>query len=292
MTCHEGHLRKMQVTLPDSIDHANQQDGDISPSALPPVSYQLPLDDQFLPLNDCLGQEIRLQYTGVVHCVHCGRRSNKSFNQGYCYPCFTKLAQCDTCIMSPEKCHYDKGTCREPEWGEQHCMVDHIVYLANSSGIKVGITRESQLPTRWIDQGAVQALPIFRVKTRQQSGLVEDILRQYVADKTNWRTMLKGDIAPVDLPMMRDALYDQCDQQLGEMEQRFGIQALQRLENATPVDIEYPVLEYPTKVVSHNMDKNPLVEGRLMGIKGQYLLLDSGVINIRKYTAYHVEVSL
>ncbi len=285
-------MRKMQVELPASLHRISRDECDTSSSVVNPVSYQLPLDDQLLPLNDCLGQEIRLQYTGVVHCVHCGRRSNKSFNQGYCYPCFTKLAQCDICIVSPEKCHYDKGTCREPEWGEQHCMVDHIVYLANSSGIKVGITRESQLPTRWIDQGAVQALPIFRVKTRQQSGLVEDILRQHVADKTNWRTMLKGDIAPVDLPMMRDALYDQCDKPLGELEQHFGIQALQRLEGASPVDIKYPVLEYPTKVVSHNMDKNPLVEGRLMGIKGQYLLLDSGVINIRKYTAYHVEVSL
>jgi hypothetical protein len=283
MACHEGHLRKMQVALPDPQNDL---------SATTTVNYQLPLDDHFLPLNDCLGETIRLQHTGVIHCVHCGRRSNKSFNQGYCYPCFTRLAQCDVCIVSPEKCHYDQGTCREPEWGEQHCMVNHIVYLANSSGIKVGITRESQLPTRWIDQGAVQALPIFRVKTRQQSGLVEDIFRQHVADKTNWRTMLKGDITDVDLATMRDALYDQCDQQLQALEQRFGVQALQYLEDTSVVNIDYPVLEYPNKITSHNMDKNPLVEGKLMGIKGQYLILDSGVINIRKYTAYHVEVTL
>ena len=281
MSCHEGHLRKMQVTLPSSTTNATS-----------PVEYQLPLDDQLLPLNDCLGQVVRIQSSGAIHCIHCGRRSNKSFNQGHCYPCFSKLAQCDVCIVSPEKCHYDQGTCREPEWGEQHCMVDHIVYLANSSGIKVGITRETQLPTRWIDQGAVQALPIFRVKTRLQSGLVEDVLRQHVADKTNWRTMLKGSITPVDLPTMRDALYDQCDKELAQLEDRFGIQAFQRIDNVEPVDIEYPVLEYPTKVTSHNMDKNPLVEGRLMGIKGQYLILDTGVINIRKYTAYHVEVFL
>lgn len=282
MACYEGHLRKMQVTLPDRLPD----------TVATPVEYQLPLDDQRLPLNAHLGKVIRLQHKGAIHCVHCGRRSNKSFSQGYCYPCFTKLAQCDICMVSPEKCHYDQGTCREPEWGEQHCMADHIVYLANSSGIKVGITRESQLPTRWIDQGAVQALPIFRVKTRQQSGLVEDILRQHVADKTNWRTMLKGAIVPADLPAMRDTLYDRCDKGLIELEERFGLQAFQRIENVEPVDIEYPVLEYPTKVVSHNMDKNPLVEGTLMGIKGQYLILDNGVINIRKYTAYHVEVML
>ncbi len=274
MACYEGHLRKMQVLLAG------------------PVEYQLPLDDQLVPLNDFLGQVIRITHAGVIHCAHCGRRSNKSFNQGHCYPCFTKLAQCDICIVSPEKCHYDKGTCREPEWGEQHCMIDHIVYLANSSGVKVGITRESQLPTRWIDQGAVQALPILRVKTRQQSGLAEDMFRQHVADKTNWRTMLKGDIAPVDLPATRDALFNLCTGEMTQLEAQFGLQAFQRLDDVVPVDIEYPVLEYPVKVTSHNMDKNPLVEGTLMGIKGQYLILDSGVINIRKYTAYHVEVAL
>lgn len=274
MACYEGHLRKMKTSL----------DGN--------VQYQLPLDDQLLPLNDLLGTSIQISYTGAIQCTHCGRRSKKSFNQGYCYPCFSKLAQCDVCIVSPEKCHYDQGTCREPQWGEQHCMTGHIVYLANSSGIKVGITRESQLPTRWIDQGAVQALPIMRVSTRQQSGLVEDLLRQHVADKTNWRTMLKGNNPPVDLPSKRDELYERCRDGLTVLEQQFGLQAFQRLENIETLNIEYPVLEYPTKVASHNMDKNPLVEGTLMGIKGQYLILDTGVINIRKYTAYHVEVAL
>ena len=253
----------MQVSLPKE---QNKETGAVVGS----VEYHLSVDDQRVPLNNYLGKVIRLQHTGTIHCVHCGRRSNKSFNQGYCYPCVIKLAQCDICIVSPEKCHYDQGTCREPEWGEQHCMVDHIVYLANSSGIKVGITRETQLPTRWIDQGAVQALPIFRVKTRRQSGLVEDLLRQHVADKTNWRTMLKGEILPADLPAMRDTLYERCDKGLVELEERFGLQAFQRIENVAPVNIEYPVLEYPSKVTSHNMDKTPLVEGTLMGIKGQY----------------------
>ena len=270
-----GHLKKMVVSLAVNTD---------------PVQYQLPLDDQLLPLNSLLGKTLSLQYSGEIHCVHCGRRSNKSFNQGYCYPCFKRLAQCDQCIVSPEKCHYDQGTCREPEWGDQHCMTDHIVYLANSSGIKVGITRASQLPTRWIDQGAVQALPIMRVKTRYQSGRVEDALRQHVADKTNWRTMLKGSIEPVDLAAMRDALFERCDIALGELEAEFGLQSLQRLDDAENLDIQYPVLEYPTKVTSHNMDKIPLVEGTLMGIKGQYLILDTGVINIRKYTGYNIEV--
>ena len=154
-----------------------------------PVSYQFCLDEQRVEVNPLIGQTLRIEYLGTIHCTHCGRKTKKSFSQGYCYPCFTKLAQCDSCIVSPEKCHYEAGTCREPSWGEQFCMTDHVVYLANSSGVKVGITRATQVPTRWIDQGASQALPILRVATRQQSGLVEDLLRSQVADRTNWRAL-------------------------------------------------------------------------------------------------------
>ncbi len=272
-----GHLQKMLVTA--STDPAQ------------PVQYHLPLDDQRVPLNPLLGQKISLRYCGAIHCVHCGRKSNKSFNQGYCYPCLKKLARCDQCIVSPEKCHYDQGTCREPDWADEFCMTDHIVYLANSSGVKVGITRASQLPTRWIDQGAVQALPILRVQTRYQSGRVEDILRQHVADKTNWRAMLKGEVEAVDLAATRDELFERCAGELDALVDEFGLQALQTLDDAALTDIHYPVLEYPQKVTSFNMDKNPLVEGTLQGIKGQYLILDAGVINIRKYTAYQVEFS-
>ena len=106
-----------------------------------PVAYTMVLGEHEIPLNGYLGKQLQLEYQGVINCIHCGRKTAKSFNQGYCYPCFKRLAQCDTCIMSPEKCHYAAGTCREPEWGEQHCMIDHYVYLANTSGIKVGITR-------------------------------------------------------------------------------------------------------------------------------------------------------
>lgn len=272
-----GHLRKMAVQLPDV------EGGEIL--------YQLPLDGARIAMNGLLGRRLRLEFQGQIHCQHCGRLTKKSFSQGFCFPCFKTLAQCDSCIMSPEKCHYDAGTCREPEWGEQHCMVDHIVYLANSSGVKVGITRESQLPTRWIDQGAVQALPIMRVKTRQQSGFVEDTLRQHVKDRTDWRAMLKGDAEPVDLEAVRDALLERCETELSELEQRFGVQALQPILDGRPLSIRYPVMEYPKKVASFNLDKEPVMEGTLQGIKGQYLILDTGVINIRKYTAYHVAMS-
>ncbi|MBB2495054.1 DUF2797 domain-containing protein [Aquipseudomonas ullengensis] len=267
-----GALSKMTVRLGDT------------------AQYAFRLDEQEVPVNPLLGKRIRLEFLGAIHCSHCGRKTKKSFAQGYCYLCFTKLAQCDSCIMSPERCHYDAGTCREPQWGEQFCMTDHVVYLANSSGIKVGITRASQIPTRWLDQGASQALPIFRVATRQQSGFVEDLLRTQVADKTNWRALLKGDAEPVDLAGVREQLMSSCAEGIAALQQRFGLQAIQPVSDVEVLEIRYPVEAYPTKVASHDLEKTPVVEGILRGIKGQYLILDTGVINLRKYTAYQVAV--
>ncbi|MBC3454253.1 DUF2797 domain-containing protein [Pseudomonas mosselii] len=256
----------------------------------PVVQYSFRLDDAEVPVNPLIGQSIRLEYLGAIHCSHCGKRTKTSFSQGYCYPCMTKLAQCDVCIMAPEKCHYDAGTCREPSWGEQFCMTDHVVYLANSSGIKVGITRATQLPTRWLDQGASQALPIMRVATRQQSGLVEDVLRSQVPDRTNWRALLKGDAEVLDLPAIREQIFDACADGIRGLQERFGLQAIQPLPDAEVVQMRYPVEAYPKKIVSFNLDKDPVVEGTLLGIKGQYLIFDTGVINIRKYTAYQLAV--
>lgn len=255
-----------------------------------PVQYSLRLGEQDLDLNGLLGQGIRLEYLGAIHCSHCGRKTKKSFSQGYCYPCFSKLAQCDTCIMSPERCHYAAGTCREPAWGEQFCMTEHVVYLANSSGAKVGITRATQVPTRWIDQGATQALPIMRVATRQQSGLVEDVLRSQVTDRTNWRAMLKGEAAPLDLAQLAGEIFQACQDGITTLQERFGLQAIQPLSDLPVVEINYPVLAYPVKVVSFDLEKTPVVEGTLQGIKGQYLIFDTGVINIRKFTAYQLAV--
>jgi hypothetical protein len=171
------------------------------------------------------------------------------------------------------------------------CMTDHVVYLANSSGIKVGITRATQLPTRWLDQGASQALPIMRVATRQQSGMVEDLLRSQVADRTNWRALLKGDAEPIDLVEIREQIFDACAEGLRELQQRYGLQAIQPVADAQVLEIRYPVEAYPTKIVSLDLEKTPVVEGTLRGIKGQYLILDTGVINVRKFTSYQVAAS-
>ena len=167
-------------------------------------------------------------------------------------------------------------------------MQDHIVYLANSSGVKVGITRATQVPTRWIDQGAVQALAIIRVRTRLQSGSLEVLFKQHVADKTNWRDMLKGADHLTDLPAERDRLLAACGRDIDDLVQRFGFHAISVLTGIAPVLIEYPILAYPEKINSFNFDTDALVEGTLLGIKGQYLIFDTGVINMRRFGGYNL----
>ncbi|MGP9633652.1 DUF2797 domain-containing protein [Halomonas sp. AOP43-A1-21] len=272
----QGCLRKMSATLPDQL-------GD-------KVVYHLRAGDQEIPLNSRIGMPLSLEWSGAIACTHCGRATKKSFAQGHCYPCFKRLAQCDTCIMKPETCHFFLGTCREPEWGETHCFQPHIVYLANSSGLKVGITRKTQMPTRWLDQGAIQALPILEVNTRQQSGFVEMLFKEQVSDRTNWRAMLKGEVEPLDLNAERDRLLDVLSDGLDKLRDLHGQDAIRTLDEA-PHAFDYPVETFPRKVVSHNFDKQPRVEGVLQGIKGQYLILDTGVINLRKFTGYEISLT-
>lgn len=256
-----------------------------------PVQYGMPLGDSTVPLNQFLGKPLSLNFLGKIECVSCKRAIKKSFAQGHCYPCFTSLASCDRCIMSPERCHFSAGTCRDPEWGEANCNIDHFVYLANSSGLKVGITRHSQVPTRWMDQGAYQAMKLFRVSTRHQSGLVEVAFKEHVADKTHWQRMLKGVPEGRDLKEASLGLLASVQTRLEELQEQYGIDAITPLTDAEPIEIHYPVLKYPTKVVSKSFDKLEVVKGTLEGIKGQYLLFDTGVINIRKFGGYHVSLS-
>ena len=269
-----GNIQKMHTQLNDT------------------VQYHLPVGEQLVDMNALIGSEIHLHHSDAINCIACGRKTKKSFSQGFCYPCFQSLAQCDSCIIKPEKCHYAEGTCREPEWGEKHCLQDHYVYLANSSGLKVGITRGTQIPTRWMDQGATQALPIFRVKDRLTSGLVEVIFKDHVADKTSWQKMLKGQAEPLDIMARRDELFELCESSIQELKQKLGDQALTLLTEEDVIEIQYPVNQYPEKVKSFNFDKTPEVSGVLQGIKGQYLILDGGVINMRKFGGYHVSLEV
>ncbi|MGD8642084.1 MAG: DUF2797 domain-containing protein, partial [Gammaproteobacteria bacterium] len=232
----KGNLRKMIV------EHSD------------PVTYSLPVGDDVVALNEFMEKKIALHYTGTINCIACGRKTSKSFNQGYCFPCMRSLAECDSCIVKPELCHFDQGTCRDEEWARAHCMQDHFVYLANSSGIKVGITRHTQVPTRWIDQGATQALPMYKVASRRISGLLEVIIKNHVADKTDWRKMLKGSAEPADLEAKRDELVSVCESEINQLCETLPENGIQFLPSETVSEIHYPVLEYPAKVTSLNFD--------------------------------------
>ncbi len=253
------------------------------------VRYELVLGEERLDLNARIGGPLTLTHTGQIFCDACGRRTAKSYAQGHCFPCMKRLARCDMCVLKPETCHFAAGTCREPDWGERHCMVPHVVYLANTSAAKIGITRASQVPTRWIDQGASQALPIAEVSTRHVAGLVEVAIARSMADKTNWRALLRGPGEPLDLRSLAARALASIDRDLETIRTLHGADAVRPVE-AEPLSIDYPVTRYPERIGSHNFDKQPEVGGILEGIKGQYLMFDSGVINVRKFTGYEIEV--
>ncbi len=248
-----------------------------------PVSYQLPVGEELLPLNQHLGRPLSLRFKGQIYDIYDDRPIKKSYGQGYSYQNFVKLARCDSCIIRPELCHYHQGTCREPEWGEEHCFRPHCVYLAHTSGLKVGITRESQIPTRWIDQGATSALPILRVPDRRTAGLVEVEIGRLVDDKTDWRKMLRGEGDAADLAEAREDLFGQLADFLDDC----GAEDW----DGEAVAITYPVEQWPKQVRPLSFEKTPLIEGTLLGIKGQYLIFDCGVLNMRKVQGYLVEVS-
>ncbi len=267
-----GHLRKMKATLST------------------PVAYQLLIGDQTIALNEALKKTIQLSYNGSIYCIQCGRKTKRSFQQGYCYPCMQRLNECGNCAIFPERCQVEQGTCPKDDWAHAQCDAQQIVYLANTSGLKVGVTRKSHMPTRWLDQGAVQAIPILQASNRYRAGLAEVALKAFISDKTNWRTMLKNEVEVLNMLSERDCLLEQADSihsLLAKSHKRLSL-----ITDAKPLSITYPVIDYPQKIASLSLDKQSHIEGRLMGIKGQYLLLDTGVLNIRKFSGYEVSVGI
>ena len=247
-----------------------------------PVDYYLNIGDEKLYMNDLIGKEISIEYLNEIHCIRCGRLTNKSFHQGYCYPCFRTAPETDECILHPERCMAHEGISRDMEWSKEHCLKDHIVYLAISSGLKVGVTRLSQVPTRWIDQGASYAIKIAQVPNRHIAGLLEVNLKKHFADKTNWRNMLTNKI----------------DTETKLIEQKQKAKSLAKkefekyfIDDNKITEINYPVQEYPEKVKSFSFDKEEFIKDKLVGIKGQYLIFNNGIVlNIRKHNGYEVEL--
>lgn len=247
------------------------------------IRYKLPVGNNEIDLSERIGSELELRYEGRINCIHCGRESSKSFAQGYCYPCFTSLPQTDKCMLHPEKCEAHLGISRDLKWSEENCLIDHFVYLALTPALKVGVTRSSQIPTRWIDQGASEAIKLARTPNRFLAGEIEVFLKAHLSDKTNWRRMLSGEHAE-DLDLVQEK----------ELSLKILPESLYRYreEDNSIIRFKYPVLKYPGKVKSLNLDNTSGVKGLLSGIKGQYLIFESGdVLNIRKHGGYVVTVS-
>lgn len=247
-----------------------------------PVQYSLHFKEENIPFNELIGQHIQFAHIGKIECIACGRKIKKTYNSGYCYPCFINLAENDLCIVKPNECHFHLGTCRDPAFGERYCMIPHYVYLAQSSDIKVGLTRKHNERKRWIDQGAVQAIVIAELPTRKLAGELEFALSRQLPDKTNWRKMLKGDLEEVDLLEKRDKAFTLFPEEFQQYQ----------VHDSVLTKIQYPQSDFVTKLTSFNLDKDPIVEGTLIGIKGQYALLSNGVINMRKYAGYHIQVQV
>ncbi|MCX6258517.1 MAG: DUF2797 domain-containing protein [Bacteroidia bacterium] len=246
------------------------------------VQYILALGDQEIHMNDLLGKKVVIRYLHQINCIACGRLTSKSFAQGYCYPCFISSPETEECVLRPELCRAHLGIARDMEWSEKHCLQEHIVYLALSSDVKVGVTRKSQVPIRWIDQGAWKAIRLAATENRYQAGLIEVALKQHMTDKTNWQHMLKNVLAAgTDLLTEKEKAIRHIPPELN----RF-------ISNDDEItEIHYPVLEYPQKVKSFSLDDTSEFSGLLTGIKGQYLIFSNGqVINIRKHGGYLVEL--
>ncbi|WP_039937637.1 DUF2797 domain-containing protein [Leptospira terpstrae] len=244
------------------------------------------------PVESWIGKKITLSTNEEIRCLHCGKKTKKSFNQGHCFTCFTKLAENDLCILRPETCHHHKGTCREPGWGQLNCFKKHTVYFANSSGLKVGITKENPVSNRWVDQGAKFGIPILEVESRRDAGIIEHYLSQFLPDKTSWQKMVAGD--PPDMDLVREAgkFLNHLDKNdfFSPPDSKSKL-TWKRLDLNEVTEIQYPIDSYPGKIKSLKLTKETPIIDTLVGIKGQYLLFLSGVINIRSLSGLWIEVT-
>ena len=248
-----------------------------------PIQYYLIFESSFINMNQLLNKNIDITFVGY-QCLNCGKKK-KIFRQGFCYDCFYSSPAVGDWIMKPElsKAHLGIQD-RDLAYEEKVQLQPHIVYLALSGEIKVGVTRKTQVPTRWIDQGATEAIAIVEVPNRYLAGITEIALKNHFADKTNWRKMLQNNSDHADLILERMKLEDLIP---AEVREYFYVQ-----KNDLYV-MEYPVLQYPQKINSLNLENTTNFNGKLMGIKGQYLIFEDGtVFNVRSYEGYVVRIEV
>ena len=245
-----------------------------------PARYALRLGDELVPLNEQVGRGLEFDFSGAVACTACGARGARSYGGGYCYDCFTSLARADLCMMAPNRCHHHLGTCREPEWGTAFCMRPHVVYLANTAGLKVGLTRAERTVGRWLDQGATQAMVICEASTRREAGLIEVALAQHVSDRADWRKLVQGDAPPIDLRARAESLKSSVAIPCGE----WSIGEVTALT--------YPVDGYGPAEQLQLSAESPRFTSRLLGCKGSYLLFEHGAFNVSAHRGFEVRVQV
>ena len=257
------------------------------------IDYALAVGQFEQPVAGWLGRGMEITASGAISCRACARPTPASYGQGYCYACFKSLPACDVCIRSPQHCHFAAGTCRDPAWGEKHCMRPHLLYLAVSSGVKVGLTTQHNIPGRWLDQGARRATLIADAGTRHIAGLLEVALARHVTDRTDWRRMIADSEVDVDLHAHAAMLRGAVAGQFAQLQQRFGADAVRwRIDDALWQG-RYP--RSPDRVVPATqlrLSAGVTLAATLLGVKGQYLLLDRGVLNVRRFAGYDVRVRL
>ena len=247
------------------------------------VHYSLEMNKEILEVNQLIGRKIQLTHTGYS-CLHCHDPSRKIFRQGLCYEHFYSQPQTGDWVIRPElsRAHLDIED-RDLEYEKKAQLVPHIVYIANSGTIKIGVTRKSQLPTRWIDQGAHNALAILETPNRYLAGITEVALKSYISDKTNWRKMLKNDIEQQDLQTVKEQLVNYIPEQTRQY----------IIDNKDSTILDFPVQKYPEKIKTISFDKTNSFEQYLTGIKGQYLIFeDDTVFNLRKHEGYTIKLNI
>lgn len=262
------------TTVSGQLEKMTHEDGQ-------PIEYSLVLDEENTPITHRVGKNASIKFLGKIACVECKKNIKKTYGEGFCYPCFTELPETDLCMVKPELCEHEFGDETDQEYFQKYCNIDHFVYLSLTSGVKVGVTRYFNIPSRWIDQGAIKGLIIARTPQRKFAGQIEVALAQHMADKTNWRKMLTGEVEALNLEDFREKALEWTPPDLKKYIVR----------DEFPRELVYPIKESPKKVSSHNLEKEPELSGVLTGIKGQYLIFGNKVINLRKYTGYYVEFS-
>lgn len=246
-----------------------------------PVNYFLSIGDDEIKVNNLIGKNIRIKYENQINCIHCSAKTNKSFHQGYCYSCFTSIPQCDVGVLHPEKDMSHEGISRDMEWAKKNSLVDHYVYLAITGGVKVGVTRHTQIPTRWIDQGAIKAIRLAKTPHRNLAGQIEVDLKEHISDKTNWSKMLQSKTADLDLIEIKKDISNKLSSQYHKY-----LSFNNKVER-----FEYPFDYQLDTFKSISLEKENEISGKLIGIKGQYLIFETGfVINIRKHNGFLISL--